>query len=127
MSRLEKDENIGLDINKHRKLLGVKKNMDPTISKYTTTILNVFDLVNRKVRDQTQSSNAEKERLTQISQLQKSNAALEKEVQQLRDEIAKNLKASQKQPNVEAEWTKLLTILDEAFKKREANDPLSQG
>lgn len=74
--RLESDENITTDLNKHRKLLGVKKNMDPTISKYTQLVLNILEFFNKKIREQNLSSNADKDKSTQIEKLTKTNIVL---------------------------------------------------
>lgn len=52
--------------------------MDPTISRFTQLILNILEIFNRKVREQNQSSNADKERASQIERLTKTNTALEK-------------------------------------------------
>ena len=155
--------------------MNVKKNMDPTLSKYTDTVLNILDLVNRKARDQSQSLNADKERANQLSQLTKNNAALEKELQKTREELAAHQKKAKEQaqssnadkekanqiaqltktnaqlekdlqqlrqelanlqknatkvvekPTGEVEWGKLITMIDQAFQKREENDPNAQS
>lgn len=54
----------------------MKKNMNPTVSNFSQLALNILDVSAKKLKDQNQSSNNEKDRLNQIDRLAKTNTSL---------------------------------------------------
>lgn len=81
--------------------------MDSTLSNYTQTVLNIMDIFNKKARDQTQTLHSDKEKQVQITQLTKSNAAFERDIQQLKDSLnAQEKKAKDQSQQVNADKEK---------------------